>query len=39
MEVWGAVAGEEDGAEAVAHEVDAGLMREVAKLFLDVVGQ
>ena len=26
------------GAEAVAHEVDPGLMREIAKLFLDVVG-
>lgn len=29
----------DDGAEAIAHQVDAGLMREVAKLFLDVVGQ
>lgn len=29
----------DDGAETVAHEVDAGLVREVAKLFLDVVGQ
>jgi hypothetical protein len=29
----------DDGAEAVAHKVDPGFVREVAKLFLDVVGQ
>ena len=29
----------DDLAEPVAHQVDAGLVREVAKLFLDVIGQ